>query len=697
MWGKSLLGATALTAVVALIGVPTTKPVGAQEIEGIGSLRGKRPNLPNLNGIVRSRTHLKVLGKALFWDIGVGSDGVACASCHFHGGADIRTVNQINPGGTTNDGSLSYDTFDGSGPGQDGSPNHSVNLDLRSDAFPFFIPNSSDPRDPDQVVRDGNDRFSSNGTFDGEFVSIPSIEGQNSDNCNINALHPNFAINQHATRKVEPRQTPTVINAVFNFRNFWDGRANNIFNGVDPFGQRTNRAGKGGVVEWDGGTATLRDLKLRHASLASQAVGPPLSDFEMSCVGRIFADIGRKILDQQPLEFQEVNSSDSVFGRSGLITGPTGLNTTYNGLIELAFERKYWEAPGFYKVVRENGGTIEEVAETDPEAYAQIEHNFSMFWGLALQEYQASLISDRTDFDRNRLNASERRGKDVFENKGKCVNCHKGPLLSGAAITSRDNNVLIEGMTLATETDHEFDALYDDSFYNIGVTPTVEDLGVGGEDPFGNPLSFTRQWKANDPDAIVDKINLGNNGENVDPTAFEVQLARDPGTRDAVDGAFKTPILRNVGTTPPYMHDGSMATLKQVIEFYNRGGNRLRVNSDASGVQDTTGFGDNPRNLDADIGILDLSTQEKEDLRNFLLSLTDDRVLCHKAPFDHPELSLNLGHVEPTAPGSGPPFPRAEDIVKVLPSVGARGYATCFGNDGDLHGAVNSTFLSNIQ
>ncbi len=696
MWVKSLLSATALTAAVTLIGVPIAPPVKAQEVEGISSLRGKRPNLPNMTGIVRSRTHLRVLGKALFWDIGVGSDGVACASCHFHGGADVRTANQINPGGTANDGSLDYDTFGGSGPGQDGSPDHAVNIDLGSDAFPFFIPDPSDPRDPDGVIRDGDDRFSSNGAFDGTFVSVPNLQGEFNDSCDLDALHPNFAINQHGTRKVEPRQTPTVINAVFNSRNFWDGRANNIFNGVDPFGQRTNLAGRGGVFEWDGSAASLETLALRHASLASQAVGPPLSDFEMSCAGRIFADIGRKILAQQPLEFQAVSSDDSVFGRTGLVTGSTGLNTTYQGLIELAFERKYWEAPGVFLLDRD-AGFVEETTATDPEGYRQIEHNFALFWGLALHEYQASLISDRTRFDRNRLTASERRGKSVFENEGKCTACHQGPLLSSVAITNRQHIDLIEGMTLASETDHPFDALYDGGFYNIGVTPTAEDLGLGGTDPYGNPLSFTRQWKQNDPNAIVDRINLGNNGENVDPNEFDVPLPRDPNTRDAVDGSFKTPILRNVGTTPPYMHDGSMATLEQVIEFYSRGGNRLRVNSDPSGVQDTTGFGANPRNLDADIAVLNLTPQNKEDLRNFLLSLTDDRVLCHKGPFDHPELPLNMGHLDPAVAGSGPPFPRAEDVVRKLPAVGRSGYSSCFGNDGNLHGDVQQTFLNVLQ
>ena len=41
-----------------------------------------------------------------------------------------------------------------------------------------------------------------------------------------------------------------------------------------------------------------------------------------------------------------------------------------------------------------------------------------------------------------------------------------------------------------------------------------------------------------------------------------------------MDGAFKTPGLRNIGLTPPYFHNGGEATLEGVVEFYNRGGNR---------------------------------------------------------------------------------------------------------------------------
>ncbi len=70
-------------------------------------------------------------------------------------------------------------------------------------------------------------------------------------------------------------------------------------------------------------------------------------------------------------------------------------------------------------------------------------------------------------------------------------------------------------------------------------------------------------------------------------------------------GAFKTPTLREVAQTAPYMHDGSLATLEQVIEFYNRGGNP------------------NPH-LDPEVRPLHLTAEEKEALLVFLKSLSGD-------------------------------------------------------------------------
>jgi cytochrome c peroxidase len=70
-------------------------------------------------------------------------------------------------------------------------------------------------------------------------------------------------------------------------------------------------------------------------------------------------------------------------------------------------------------------------------------------------------------------------------------------------------------------------------------------------------------------------------------------------------GAFKTPTLRNIAETAPYMHNGSLKTLKEVVDFYAGGGNS------------------NPY-LDKEIRVIQLSGQERSDLVAFLQSLTGD-------------------------------------------------------------------------
>ena len=53
------------------------------------------PSIEGLSGIVKDQTTAIALGKALFWDQGLGSDGIACASCHYHAGADVRVRNEV--------------------------------------------------------------------------------------------------------------------------------------------------------------------------------------------------------------------------------------------------------------------------------------------------------------------------------------------------------------------------------------------------------------------------------------------------------------------------------------------------------------------------------------------------------------------------------------------------------------------------
>src|SRR5215471_1466973 len=57
-----------------------------------------KPEDPHMADYVADKTALVQLGKSLFWDQQVGSDGQACASCHFQAGADPRVKDQVSPG-----------------------------------------------------------------------------------------------------------------------------------------------------------------------------------------------------------------------------------------------------------------------------------------------------------------------------------------------------------------------------------------------------------------------------------------------------------------------------------------------------------------------------------------------------------------------------------------------------------------------
>jgi Di-haem cytochrome c peroxidase len=69
----------------------------AAQVPALSTIPVPRP--PNIGDFIRDEQAARVLGKALFWDMQVGSDGVqACATCHFRGGADPRKKNQVSPG-----------------------------------------------------------------------------------------------------------------------------------------------------------------------------------------------------------------------------------------------------------------------------------------------------------------------------------------------------------------------------------------------------------------------------------------------------------------------------------------------------------------------------------------------------------------------------------------------------------------------
>jgi hypothetical protein len=132
-------------------------------------------------------------------------------------------------------------------------------------------------------------------------------------------------------------------------------------------------------------------------------------------------------------------------------------------------------------------------------------------------------------------------------------------------------------------------------------------------------------------------------------------IANDP----KLDGAFKTSGLRNVELTGPYMHNGSMATLRQVVDFYNRGGNFANAN------------------LDSQIRPLGLTSAQEEALVAFMQGLTDPRVVLQQAPFDHPSLCVANGaqgnQFSVTAKADGQPIREALDNLQCMGAVGQSG------------------------
>jgi cytochrome c peroxidase len=672
--------------------LPIAVAIGLASMLGPGSGQAQllEPKLPDLSGIVRDQNWAIVLGKALFWDVAVGSDGMACASCHFHAGADARIANALSPGllelpeldadfGAT----AAVDPF-GLGETASGGIIDSA-YELVEGDFPFQQLADITDRNS-QLLVTTNDVASSAGAVGATLTRIRPVGPF--DDCDA-PLSDVFHAGGLAARQVEPRNTPTVINAVFNHRNFWDGRAMNSFSGVGVFGAAdVDNDPAARLVVHDDGAVELTSLELPDASLASQAVGPPLSNLEMSCGERNFPSVGRKLLGaaRKPLSLQLIHADDSVFGASGPFgdlraSNGRGLRSdhTYRKLIERAFEDRWWAAPDRYRITADG-----QLVQGGPGSFSQAELNFSMFWGIAVMLYEATLISDDSPFDRGELSDAAEHGRALFTTGsgaggGGCSGCHTLPLGTQAAQfadsapfvtiqTVNRPNGLLDGSGNPITTD----ALRDRGFFPLGVRPVAEDIGLGGTDPYGGPLSFARK-------SILDGSNPGGV------------------TRTIVDGSFKVPGLRNVALTPPYFHNGGFADLHQVLEFYRRAGDRRDASlAEAGATGDDSGTGvegeglipmpgpDKGSNAAGTLNPLRITDQDADDIVAFLEALTDRRVQCDEAPFDHPELRIPVGQQPSDANGDG----RADDIYFRLPEVGAAGYdpasGFCIPNAGDL-------------
>jgi cytochrome c peroxidase len=236
------------------------------------------------------------------------------------------------------------------------------------------------------------------------------------------------------------------------------------------------------------------------------------------------------------------------------------------------------------------GDAYDCMAPEDQTAVTRVAVNF----GKAVAAYEARLISRNSPFDQfvadmraghaedsTAISDEAKNGALLFVGKAGCSDCHGTPLLS-------------EG-----------------EFYNVGVlqvglgVPTVADCPQGGVCDCVTPKNCL-PWGVYDGMSKLRKSPyLRTSMWSDDPTDQSRQSFVDAPLDGLPKGAFRTPGLRDVALTAPYMHDGSIATLDEVVAHYNRGGNPDAVGTRAARIKP-----------------LFLSDQEQGELVAFLKTLT---------------------------------------------------------------------------
>lgn len=195
----------------------------------------------------------------------------------------------------------------------------------------------------------------------------------------------------------------------------------------------------------------------------------------------------------------------------------------------------------------------------------------------AIAAFERTKVAGNSPFDRwyfggeaDAISDSAQRGFQVFLNEGRCVSCH---------VIEEDQAVF---------TDHRF--------HNIGVG--INDM----QDEIVGVARAFQQQKLDDPSMDVDVAVLTD--------ANQSELGRFAISEELSDmGGFKTPTLRNTALTAPYMHDGSIETLRDVVVHYNNGG----ATNEGDRVNDFLSGGIRP---------LSLSDQQIDDLVAFMEALT---------------------------------------------------------------------------
>lgn len=284
---------------------------------------------------------------------------------------------------------------------------------------------------------------------------------------------------------------------------------------------------------------------------------------------------------EQGFTVNEMATAVGIEGRSVRRNAPTLYNVAYATQLfhdarETTLEQQIW---GPLLAANEMGNpsvgyVIERISEL-PDYQGMFEAAFTgdgpgmESLGKALAAYERTLLSASSPFDRwyfsgqqGVLPAAAVRGFRLFTGRAGCSRCH----------TLEASHALF--------TDH--------ALHNTGI---------------GYQASFDKPVETSIPVAPGVSLPLANTLSSPGNDLGRYEITLDPADR----WKYKTPSLRNVALTAPYMHDGSLASLQEVVAFYNVGGVA------------------NP-NLDPLIRPLGLTPSDREDLVAFLNSLTGDNV-----------------------------------------------------------------------
>jgi cytochrome c peroxidase len=258
----------------------------------------------------------------------------------------------------------------------------------------------------------------------------------------------------------------------------------------------------------------------------------------------------------------------------------------------------------------------------------------------AIASFERTLISGNSPFDRytfgiddNALSASALRGRDRFfldTFAFQCHHCHGGFDLAFSVHREGDLGPQI--------------GFFNNALYNLPITINGVE-GMGGY-PAGNRGIF-------------------------ETTGVPTDL-----------GKFRAPTLRNIAVTAPYMHDGSIATLDQVLDHYAAGGRTITEGPNA-------GNGSLNPYKDGFIHGFRMSDQDKQDLLAFMESLTDDEFLTNPKFSDPFALDACAGDCDHDG---------GVDVNELIATVGValhdQTLATCWPSDADGDGEVDISELT---